>query len=156
MLSQYDSTRPDFLTAAGHPRGGEVPYRAIEWERVTELYFESEFARSTYAIDLASEPDHYLGLRSRTFMVPSHSVELRCFMLCSFRRGVEIDPDRIATAELATNWVLYWFPDGSAHQCVHYNCPDVGRWVTNLVTGQNSGLMPATHALNLTAASDLT
>jgi hypothetical protein len=151
--AQFDIGHPAFHRVPGHPRGGEVPFRAIDWSNVQELILESEWAKSTFAIQRVE--GYYTGLRSRTFMLPQLGVEFRCFMICTFRNGVEIDPDRIATTELACAHVTYWMPDGSVHACPHYNCSDVYKWVQGLATGTPSGLMPATHALNLTAASNL-
>lgn len=154
VVSQYDQEHPAFFRSEGHPRGGEIPYRAIEWPKVTELVLESEHAKSTFAVQDPG-PGYSVALKSRTFMVPSAGMELRCFMICTMRDDVEINLDHIATIVAATERVVFWMPDGSTHDCPHYDCPDVANWVTGLATGQHTGLMPTTHELKLATTQHL-
>lgn len=167
MLSQHDRDHPQFIASEGHPRGGEVPFRAIEWPRTTELVLESELAKSTFDISPPGDGYH-LALKCRTYHVrawrpgvptyfpdrPEPVIEpfqvlldVRAYLVCTMRDDVEVDLARVATLEAATVHVTYWLPDGSVHDCPHYDCPDVSRWVQDAAKGTYSGLMPATHAV---------
>lgn len=113
-MMQYDTTHP-----ACHVEGGEIPYRAIRWPEATKLTLTSQFTEDTF--DVAPLPEGYqLSLRSRHFMSPSDQM-LWCYLLVVSRVGEDVT-DRSAVS------VLYWFPDGSTHECPHFNCPDVAAY----------------------------
>ena len=165
ILSQYDRASPHFFVSPGHERGGEVPFRAIEWNRVSEVFFESDFAKSTFAI-LDPGEQYSLSLKCRTFMVQwsepgpegkelGFSAQIRAFMICTTHRDMPIDLDRVETIKAATAHVTYWLPDGSTHSCPYYDCPDVANWVTGAVKGKRVGLMPSTHELKIEIAPTL-
>lgn len=107
VLNQYD---------AGHAMAveGEVPYRAIEWPRVGQVRFESQFCISTF--DFAHPgPEWEVSLHSRHFMSMA-SESFHCFLIA-------IRPLGVRKEEAVT--VFYWFPDDTKHECYLYDCPDV-------------------------------
>jgi hypothetical protein len=130
-LRQFDSDASEFFN-------GEVPYRKINWPEVKELVFGSELIEQTF--DITDPPEGYtLSLRSRHFRVLSGDT-VTCFMLTLSKTGEEVTNESVAS-------VLYWFPNGSTHECPHFNCPDVGAYGAAMVHELTAKLMPATHEL---------
>lgn len=130
-LRQFDSTAPEFYN-------GEVPYRAINWPEVKELVLGSEFIEQTFEI---SEPPAgiAISLRSRHFRVLKGDT-VTCFMITLARAGEEVTNESVQS-------VLYWFPDGTSHECPHFNCPDVADYGAAMVHKLQGKLMPSTHEL---------
>jgi hypothetical protein len=133
MLNQYDKVSPDFDTTAG-----EVPYRAIKWPKVKQLTLASQLIEQSF--DINQPPDGIkISLRSRTFMTITRD-EVQCMML------VLSEADKEVSSETAQS-ILYWFPDGTTHECGSFNCGDVGNYAHRLLRAEPGSLMPATQTL---------
>jgi hypothetical protein len=130
-LHQYDKSSEKFIADAG-----EVPYRAIEWDRVVELTLSSAEWESRFTIAQPPEGTK-LSLRSRHFRT-QEGVTVPCFMVVQSIAGEEVTDESV-------QWVLYWLPNGVDHQCPHFNCPDVANYALKLVHGIPAGIMPSTH-----------
>lgn len=126
VLDQYDTNHPACNVAAG-----EVPYRAIQWPEVRKLVLTSQYAEDTF--DVAALPEGFqLSLRSRHFMSTADEM-LWCYLLVVSRASEEV-------TDQSTVSVLYWFPDGSTHECPHFNCPDVASYGHNWIHDQDRRL----------------
>jgi hypothetical protein len=139
---QYDTGHVAFL---GDPTTGEVPLRAIEWTRARELVLESQWARSTFAI--TPPPEGYtLRLVRRVFQSyaddGSQLITMAYVLVCL--RGTELLPEM-------TDHAVYWYPDGTVHECPLYDCPDVRRYAEGQLKQQPVGLMPHTQIHATTA-----
>lgn len=132
-LSQFDSESPHYL-----PDAGEVPYRAIEWDKVQALVLASQFNETRLDINPAPEGFNHT-LRSRHFRTMQGD-QVMCFIVMTSRADQEVDKNSVVSA-------YYWFPDGNTHDCVHFDCPDVGNYGAHWVNGADLSLMPSTHAL---------
>lgn len=108
VLSQDDTTHPLYA-------GDEVPFRAIEWDRVTQLGFRTD--DSEHTVVLARETGWRLALRRRTFLALDGQ-SLSCFILT-------ISTDDPVTT---THWAYYWFPTGETHACARFDCSVVRAW----------------------------
>ena len=128
-LSQYDA------------EGNEVPYRAIDWPRVSRLILESQAVRRMFEVH--PTPELHLSLRSRHFMTADGTGTM-CFVLLGSQPGREIDAE-------STRWALYWFPDDTLHECPRFDCSDVRQYGSNLVHGQPRHLMPQGHDVEVAA-----
>lgn len=132
-LSQFDATSSDFIADSG-----EVPYRAIDWQRVSKLRLESQDAVVSFDV-VPPHAGSKISLRSRHFRTPS-GLDTMCFMI------TESLADEEVTAETVKS-VIYVFPDGTTHECPNFNCPDIGKYAHNKLRDQATSLMPATHEI---------
>lgn len=130
-LRQFDDKAPEFLN-------GEVPYRAINWPEVKDLMLGSALLEQTF--EMSPPPEGIqISLRSRHFKMLTGDT-VTCFMITLSREGEEVTNDSVVS-------VLYWFPDGSTHECPHFNCPDVSDYGAAMVHRLTASLMPSTHEL---------
>lgn len=135
-LSQYQD----------HPEAvnGEVPLHLINWSQVTELQFESQWAQSTFTI--VQPPEGYgLRLVRRTIQLLSGPT-LSLFLLVCYQGT--FDPE-------STDHATYWLPDGTVHQCPHFDCTDVRHYVEGCLLDRPHGLMPHTAAHAVRAEAHL-
>lgn len=142
---QYDTKHPDFL---GDPDTGEVPLRTIDWPHATEMVLESQWARSTFSIQ--PPPEGYsIRLMRRVFQTyVGNTVAITMVYVLVCISGTELTPE-------ATDHAVYWLPDGTVHQCPHYDCPDVRRYAEGQMNQQPVGLMPHTQIHQLQAEAEL-
>jgi hypothetical protein len=140
-LSQYEETSPLFI---GDPGTGEVPYRAIDWTRVERLRFESQWARSDFAITPPPAGWQH-SLRRRAFR-NQRGDEVMCFMLVVSLAGQEV-------LDATVGHVMYWFPNGVIHDCPQFNCGDAARYGTSILHGVPGSLMPQTHQTDIQAGA---
>lgn len=132
-LSQYDTTSPHCVQEAG-----EVPYRKIDWPEVTTLILASQILEQHFPITPVP-PEFKTSLRSRTFKTMTGE-QVTCFMVVVSKDDEDVTPEN-------TSSVFYWFPDGTVHECVHFDCPDVGHFGALFAHDVERSLMPATHAI---------
>ncbi len=119
VVQQWDATHPQAVE-------GEVPFRAIAWDRVDRVVLESQWARSV--VDLpAPAPGHRWSLRRRTFSTPDDAVE--CFMLVQSEGPEEVDAANL-------RYALYWLPDGATHECGEFWSKAVADYAVGLVRGE--------------------
>lgn len=123
--------------------GTEVPYRSIEWTRVSRLVLESQLVRQTW--DITSHDQVQLSLRSRHFMQPNGTATM-CFVLIGSTPSQPVESD-------TTYWALYWFPDGTTHDCDLFDCSEVRRYGGGLIHGEVRGLMPHHRVMHVGAAA---
>lgn len=132
-LHQYDKSSPLYMANAG-----EVPFKAIDWPNVANLQFQSQFANAGF--DVAPAPEGFqVSLRSRHFKT-QQGVAIMSFIVLVSKAGQEVNAESVVSA-------LYWLPDGTVHECPHFDCPDVANYALKLIHGQDAGIMPATHVL---------
>jgi hypothetical protein len=144
---QYDTTHPGFLSD-GHG-GGEVPYRAIDWSKVSQLKLESQWATATF--DVTPPPEGYsVRLQSRHFRAVD-GTNTMCFMIVTLDDTKPLNMDDIQTYVAATVHVTYWFPNGVVHDCPHFECADASRYGMHMVHGKVGELMPETHSTTVGA-----
>lgn len=143
-LAQYDEKSPLFL---GEPGLGEVPYRAIEWNRVESLRLESQYHKSEFSI--IQPPEGYkISLRRRAWG-SAQGDETMVFMIVVSVDGVEVD-------DQSTAHVTYWFPNGVVHDCPRFNCPDVAKYASGMLHGiPGRSLMPESHELEVASQAVL-
>lgn len=134
MLSQFDKASSNFM-----PEAGEVPYRAIEWEKVKSIKFSSQLAETNF--DMGPIPTgNRMTLRSRHFKTLS-GANVMCFMLVlSDSEAEEVDSNSARS-------ILYVFPDGTTHECENFNCPDIAEYGHRALRDEPVSIMPATHTL---------
>lgn len=134
-LHQYDAEHP-------LAQSGEVPYRAIQWDHVDSLFFESQYVKREFQVQ--RNEGYAIGLRSRHFATPDGAGTM-CFMVLTYPEG--------GTHQDAVH-VLYWFPDDSMHSCYLFECPDVARYGVGAANGRQEGLMPEHGAVRLTVDAE--
>lgn len=120
-----------FLSQYGRD-GTETPYRSIEWPRVMRLVLESQLVRQAW--DITPQASIRLSLRSRHFM-GQDGVTTMCFILLGSELGKEVNAE-------SAYWALYWFPDGTTHDCDVFDCPEARYYGGGLIRGEVRGLMP--------------
>lgn len=142
-LHQWDATHPQAVS-------GEVPYRAIEWDRGVTLVLESQLAQATVPVPNPPAGTRW-SLRSRTF-ISMQGVQISVFILLLTDAAVEISEITDATTYQA--W--YWVPDGSTHETPLFWSPEVARYCTKWIYGQPGSLMPKHDQLVVAADAVLT
>jgi len=65
-----------------------------------------------------------------------------CFILLVSKPGMDIDAASVQQA-------MYWFPDGTLHDCTQFDCSEVRQYADGMLRGQVQGLMPnhSTHTV---------
>lgn len=148
VLHCADNENDQFKMDAGHPWGGEVPFKAINWPEVEELGFYGPGGEVTSFAVGAPTPGYEYALRSRVFITPGLS-EFRWFVLVEVRAGE--DPTDTNVAQ-----VLYWGEDGTSHQCFKFNCGEIAQYSIARNTGTAGQLMPGSSALATECVATLT
>lgn len=118
---QRDETHPQF-------QHGEVPFRAIEWDRVAAVRFESQFAAAEFGFAHPG-PGWTVALRSRHFARIGASIGV--FVLVTYPSD--------GTPQDAVD-AFYWFPDGSYHSCHLFECRDVVSFAQAMLFGREERL----------------
>lgn len=153
-LHQNDATRSEF-----DPSGGEVPFRAINWSRVTAVRFENEHVQSEF--DILPPPDGYtLSMRRRTFITHIDGEQLEtvttiAYLIC--RHPIGINTEDEAAMAAAVDEVTYWFPTGVVYQTQEFNAGPAGEYAMRLarcaVLGEPVPSLPAASAAQRAAIS---
>lgn len=135
-ISQYDRTHPRFHES------GEVPYRAIEFDRAKSISFESQFLGERHTFELTHHAGYRVTLHSRTFMGVNAGQDagVRCFILATTPEGGDPFKDAVA--------VFFWFPDGATHHTFDYNSPEANAYGAALVHGQITQLPKLSDAVS--------
>jgi hypothetical protein len=99
--------------------GSESAYKEIEWEKATEVTFESQLYKTSFDVHPNRlPPNTQLSLRSRVFMSFTNSKnKVRCYILLISKKDQPVPESTI--------WALYWFPDGTTHTCTEFDCAEV-------------------------------
>ncbi len=136
-LAQYDATHPAAV-------GGEVPMRAIEWPRVTTLQLASQSAVTDFTIPALEGVEYRLV--QRTMMTFQGSATIYLLLMLSPGYAYPFEQRDVVRA-------IYWVPDGTTHDCPHFECPDVARYLQQFVWGREAPPLAPTHD-TLNAAVD--
>lgn len=141
-LSQWESDHPKAVS-------GEVPYRAIDWDRLKVLRFESSVASVAYEIPPAPAGLAW-SLRSRTWLRASGADpeavagQVTAFMIVLAVAGQPVTPDTV-------KYVKFWFPDGTEHDTPIFNSPAAAEYGSGIVAGLQPTLMPSTDQITIQA-----
>lgn len=132
--NQFDKDNPNFIVIPEMPTGGEVPFRAIPWNDVTNItFYRQDGTGDSFNVGTVAGGYH-LSLRSRTFKSMAGG-EMTAFILLISKDGEEAGPE-------STEFALYWLPDGTAHECNLFDCPDIRKYAHAKVWGRHEPLMP--------------
>lgn len=131
IQAQYDPASVGY-----DPEGGEVPFRAIEWDRVTHVIFESQWDRSELKITPAG-PGYQWSLRARVTTVGDHGA-IRMLILLHSVAGVPVD-------EHSVDLAYYWTPNGIFHECRKFDCGRMREYTAKLLHGLPPVGVPSIH-----------
>lgn len=126
---------------------GEVPFRAIRWNSVEQLVLESQAAKtSLYVNDL---PDGLkVSLRERVIANAVNGETAGCFIVLTSVEGEPIEDSTLSA--------LYWFPDGTTHDCSMFDCPDARKYLGKFLAFDDRALAPNHNIVQIAATADLT
>lgn len=136
-LAQTDSSSPEFNHEAG-----EVPFKVIDWPRVSQLRLESMYGYTTYNIVQPGE-EFTLSLRRRTFITMDKKT-ISAFVLLVSLVGSEVGASSVVSAH-------YWLPNLIDHSCSDFDCADIRRYAVQSLSGDTPSLVPATEKLHIAA-----
>jgi hypothetical protein len=124
-----------------HPAavGGEVPFRMIDWARVSTVVFESQWVRSTFDFH-GVPPGCRVKLMSRTMMSGGNSAV--AFMIVTLRQEAPEPGTEQFKPEHDVLQMLFWYPDGSTHVCTDFQCPDASNYLASGLWGRAMVIAP--------------